>query len=315
MKALFNLVLNENMKIYNRTRTWVITGILIAILIIASILIKNFGGFSEDNWKEQTQKEVEVYQKELANVKLPDFAKKELKQEIALKQYSLDHDIRPSEGTVWGNALLLSEQFIQLITLFVVIIAADSVAGEFTWGTIKMLLIRPASRAKILLSKYLATLLFALFLIAVLFIVSFLIGGILYGFGDTGLPHLYFENGEVKEGSLLATLLQTYGYHSVQLIMVVTIAFMISSVFRSSSLAIGLSIVTLFMGGGIAQVLRGFDWGKYYLFMNTDLTQYVNGTPLIEGMTLGFSIAILLVHFIIFNVLAWTIFMKRDVAA
>lgn len=50
-----------------------------------------------------------------------------------------------------------------LNTIFTALVAADSVAGEFTWGTIKLLLIRPWSRSKILLSKYISMVLFSLF--------------------------------------------------------------------------------------------------------------------------------------------------------
>ncbi|MFD2875395.1 ABC transporter permease [Paenibacillus rhizoplanae] len=53
--------------------------------------------------------------------------------------------------------------------------AADSVAGEFTWGTIKLLLIRPWSRSKILLSKYISLVIFSLVSTGVL---------ILFGYGS-----------------------------------------------------------------------------------------------------------------------------------
>jgi len=48
--------------------------------------------------------------------------------------------------------------------------------------SIKLLLIRPLKRWKVLLSKYLAVLLFTLDALIILFIASFLVGGIVYGF-------------------------------------------------------------------------------------------------------------------------------------
>ncbi|UZN01022.1 ABC transporter permease [Lysinibacillus sp. MHQ-1] len=50
-----------------------------------------------------------------------------------------------------------------LVTLFTVITAASIVSSEFSTGTIKMLLTRPMSRAKVLTSKLLTTFLFGLF--------------------------------------------------------------------------------------------------------------------------------------------------------
>jgi ABC-2 type transport system permease protein len=43
--------------------------------------------------------------------------------------------------------------------------------------------------------------------------------------------------------------------------------------------------------------------------------QYVEGTPMVEGMTMTFSIIMLLVYFVIFQFLAFIVFKKRDVAA
>lgn len=40
--------------------------------------------------------------------------------------------------------------------IFTIILAADSIAGELSGGTFKLLLIRPASLSKILLSKYIS---------------------------------------------------------------------------------------------------------------------------------------------------------------
>jgi ABC-2 type transport system permease protein len=98
--------------------------------------------------------------------------------------------------------------------------------------------------------------------------------------------------------------------------MLATMAFMISSVFRNSSLAIGISLVLMFTGGNITQLLAlKFSWAKYILFANTNLMQYFEGTPMVEGMTITFSVVMILIYFIIFQVLAFGIFKKRDVAA
>ncbi len=83
--------------------------------------------------------------------------RQQMREDIALQQYMLDHNYPPTDNTLWGGTLSAAGLII-MVTLFTVIIAGDMVAGEFTWGTIKLLLIRPASRAKILLSKYLTTL-------------------------------------------------------------------------------------------------------------------------------------------------------------
>jgi len=97
--------------------------------------------------------------------------------------------------------------------------------------------------------------------------------------------------------------------------MMATFAFMISTVFRSSALAIGLAIFLMMAGNQIIFAFAEYPWAKYILFANTDLQQYANGNVLIEGMTLGFSISVLIGYYAIFIGLSWLIFIKRDVAS
>ena len=90
---------------------------------------------------------------------------------------------------------------------------------------------------------------------------------------------------------------------------------MISAVFRNSSLAIGLSIFLMFTGAELTGLLAmKFDWAKYILFANTDLMQYFEGVPMVEGMTLTFSVIMIVIYFILFQSLAYVVFKKRDVA-
>ena len=207
---------------------------------------------------------------------------------------------------------------ISLVTIFTVIIAADSVAGEFSSGTIKLLLINPVSRFKILLSKYVTTLIFSLLLFVLLFCTAFLVSGLLEGFKDIGLPYIYASSDHVIHSvNMAGHVIGSYGYASIEMIIIVTMAFMISAVFRSSLIAMGLSLGIMFVGSGVAAFLAQYQysWAKYFLFENTDLTVYLTGNPNIAGMTLSFSIMVLIVYFLIFNALSIYVFNKRDVAA
>src|SRR5699024_12031811 len=98
-------------------------------------------------------------------------------------------------------------------------------------------------------------------------------------------------------------------------IIMATFAFMISTVFRSSSFAIGLSIFFMMAGNQIVFAFAEYQCAKYILFANTDLQQYTNGNVLIGSMTLGFSISVLIGYYVIFIGLSWLIFTKRDIAS
>jgi ABC-2 type transport system permease protein len=153
-------------------------------------------------------------------------------------------------------------------------------------------------------------------MLVILFGLSTILGAILFGTPEHAVPYLNYSNGKVTEQNIFIHLLIYYGLKSITMIMLTTMAFMISSVFRNSSLAIGLSIFLLLAGGQVTQLLATkFDWAKYILFANTDLMQYFEGMPMVEGMTVTFSVIMLLLYFLLFQFLAFSVFKKRDVAA
>ncbi|WP_159882827.1 ABC transporter permease [Paenibacillus puerhi] len=256
MSSLLSLVQNENMKIYNRMRTWIMLGILVLTIISAGILMK------------------------------------------VVLDLPYTHVLQFMGATTYLTGLC---------TIFSVIIAGDIVASEFSWGTIKLLLIRPASRSKVLASKLIAALLFMICLLAIHFIFSYFTGLILFGAGAPLIPG----------GESFAGIVRVYLLDTVSIVMTVLLAFMISAAFRSSSLAIGLSIFLLLTKDGVVMVLARlkYEWVKYFVFANTDLTPYLTGgKPPIEGMTLGFSVTVLVAYAVLFYVVSWLLFTKRDVA-
>ncbi|MEH7418541.1 ABC transporter permease [Neobacillus drentensis] len=316
---MVNLIKNEWMKIFKRPGTMVMISILVLTLAVVAFVIKaqnnNMDVQQDKNWQQILQEENNALKQQMSKSQT-DVEKQYFKKEIAINDYRIKHDIPPKEKySVW-SFVKDSSQLIMLAGVFIIIIAAGIVASEFNWGTIKLLLIRPINRTKILFSKYVTVLLFALLMLAIMFIFSSMLGAILFGMPEKAVPYLNYYNGRVTEQNMVVHLLVYYGLSSIDMIMLVTMAFMISAVFRNSSLAIGLSLFLLFTGGQFTALLAmKFDWAKYVLFANTDLIQYFEGTPLVEGMTIPFSIIMLVIYFALFQFLAFYVFQKRDVAA
>jgi ABC-2 type transport system permease protein len=314
---LGNLILNENMKLYRRWRTWIMIGVMIAAVLFGSIMEWYYDDKNAEPgaWREQVMQESQHFNARLIDPETSEETKEYFQEQIAINNYHLEHDIQPEAGTMW-DGINGSAELIVLITLFTVIIAGDSLAGEFTTGTIKLLLIRPASRLKILVSKYLSMIMYGILLLLILFIVSILVNGLLYQFKLVNLPLVSMNpEGLIVEKSMVANLWKTYLLNGVSTIIFVTMAFMISSAFRSSTMAIGFSLFALFAGAILMELLQRYEWSKYMLWANIDLSQHLSGRPYQEGMTLGFSITMLAAYFILFNLVAWLVFTRRDVAA
>ncbi|WP_046213097.1 ABC transporter permease [Paenibacillus wulumuqiensis] len=198
-----------------------------------------------------------------------------------------------------------------LVILFSLIIASDSVAGEFATGTIKLLLIRPWQRWKILASKFLSVALFTLVLTLLFLLVVTVMGYILFPSSSSSL---------FGEGESNLFLLVLYNY--IRALMLAAFAFMLSALFRSTALAITLAILLYFAGNIITPLLQAFLQPKDYWFVkvflpaNLDLTQYMKDPNGMFGVTsLGWSLLVLAVYFVVFVLIAWWSFTKRDVRA
>lgn len=317
---MLNLVKNESIKLLKRPSTY----IMIALIVVGTILFgfltqwlhSNSKNDSNNDWKQGLQQDIELYEQEYENTN-EEWYKNWMESQIAINQYRIENDIPPSyvDYSMW-SFIDESSLMITFVGLFVIIIASGIVANEYSRGTIKMLLVKPYKRWKILLSKYITVILSLLFLLAILFITAAITGALFFGLGDTNAVYLTYENGQVIEQSLLLYLIKLYVLSSVSTLLLATMAFMISAVFRTSGLAVGISIFLLLVGPIITSNLANhFEWTKYTLFANTDLMQYLEGTVLMDGMTLEFSLVILAIHLILFLVISFYLFNKRDVSA
>ena len=166
------------------------------------------------------------------------------------------------------------------------------------------------------MSKYISLLLLALFMAVVVFVLTLVVNILFFGYDSS--PDVVSKVLHVQRDlPVVGYMILYYIYEFVSLIITVTLAFMLSTVFRSGGLAIGLSLFVLLAGGTVSGLLSmlNYEWVNYILFLNMNLSMYLNGTPIKQGMTMGFSVAVLAVYYVVFIAVTWLIFNKRDVAA
>lgn len=315
---MFKLLANENMKIYPRLRTYILVGVL-ALAVILIAWIQADVQKPNPNWKQTLTTQNTQISQELkqTKAKLPARTRVQLQQKETLNDYYISHNTDPNRQTLWTFNQAIVTNVPPLLLAFILVVAGDIVASEFSAGTIKFLLTQTKRRYIVLLAKYLATLFFGLVMTCAFFVISTAVGALFFGAHGAGLPHFYnTPSGSVAQMSTLSYVFMQYGFLLIQIVIVSTIAFMISTIFRNSAVAITLSILAYLLGNSICRVLAeyGFQWTKYILFSNMDFSQYVVGGPLVNGMTAWFSVGMVVAYFLVMNVLTWWIFMKRDVA-
>ncbi|MGE6632095.1 ABC transporter permease [Bacillus sp. NPDC077027] len=203
------------------------------------------------------------------------------------------------------NYFAYSTNMVFILQVFAVVIGATIISSEFQKRTIKFLLIRPKSRFEIFLSKYITLVLTVLYLFLIYYVLAFLFGLILFG------PHF-----EEDTGQLFNHTLQVIGSQWIEVVMMASFAFLCSSLFRNSLLALVTSFFVLYTAKSLVPLMSIFEnqWGKILLFANTDFTKYsFSGPPPFDGMTPLFSIFIVCAHFVFFVGAAWFLFWKRDI--
>lgn len=309
---MLKYIRNEWMKLWARKSSWTMLVLAILLAIVPAIVMK----YTEDDkdWRTSVQEETDIYKSMLAEEGIAAADAAYFNEQIALNEYRLAEDIPLAVTATFDSYMSYGVGLMMIVTIFSVVVAAGIVSSEFSSGTIKMLLTRPVSRTKILLSKLLTVILFGLLLYAVCLAGTAFIALVLWG---TDVSHnLQMVDGAIKEVGVWKPIFENFILSFGDFFMSIFFAFMLGSIFRSSSLAIGLTLVISMMGTLIITLMSKYSFAKYVWISHSDLTQYASGsTPYLEGVTLPFSLTVLAVYAILFVFSSFIIFNKRDVTA
>lgn len=309
---MLKYIRNEWMKLWARKSSWTMLVLAILLAIVPAIVMK----YTEDDkdWRTSVQEETDIYKSMLAEEGIAAADAAYFNEQIALNEYRLAEDIPLAVTATFDSYMSYGVGLMMIVTIFSVVVAAGIVSSEFSSGTIKMLLTRPVSRTKILLSKLLTVILFGLLLYAVCLAGTAFIALVLWG---TDVSHnLQMVDGAIKEVGVWKPIFENFILSFGDFFMSIFFAFMLGSIFRSSSLAIGLTLVISMMGTLIITLMSKYSFAKYVWISHSDLTQYASGsTPYLEGVTLPFSLTVLAVYAILFVLSSFIIFNKRDVTA
>jgi len=273
---MIGLIQNELMKIFGKVASWIYIAIIVLAVLIAGIIYMKFSAEPNPNWRQDTEAEIAMLENQKASASEEE--KGMIQNQIDQTKEFFDEDINPNAKTNWHFMNDVVVGVSSLVTLFVVVVGSANVAAEFSDGTIKQLLIRPHQRWRILLSKYIAVILYALILVLTLIVSGYIIGLVLFGNGDFNMKifEITLEGRKVAivgEQFLLKML-----YFIPSLLMIMTIAFMLSTLFKNQAISVGIGIFVLFfsstLGGIILMLADKYTWAKFLIFPHLDLTVY-----------------------------------------
>ncbi|MTT32660.1 ABC transporter permease subunit [Terrilactibacillus sp. BCM23-1] len=325
---MINLIYNEQLKLLRKKRLYVI---MVMIFILVSLftyaqykqtneLIEKMGHV---NWRVQLQQKIVDTQNRLNSTNIPNDFKQTLKIQVSQQQYYLDHNIDPAApGAPTFMRIFIENAISLLLPLLVLVIASDLVSSEYSNGTIKLLLTRPVKRWKILMSKYFALLLSISLILFCMALFSYLISGLIFGYNGWSLPMI---TGFKADGNTLNTtgaytiplwkyVVIEYGLAWFVGVVVGALTLLLSVLIRSTAAVMGIMLASLIAGAILVNMVSSWHSAKYLFMLNLQLTHYIHGTnPPITGMTLGFSLIVLLIWLVISIIFSFAIFTKQDV--
>lgn len=234
-------------------------------------------------------------------------------------KYYIENNIRDINSNDNRGILLdLLNNYELFILIFVIMISGSIVSDEFSKGTIKLLLVRPYSRNKILFSKFIVCIMILLLFIAFVACSQFIFGGLIQGFESTSIPAIVYNHNtnQVETIGIIPYIIITSLAKLPMYILLMTLAFACSTIFTNTAVSIVIPLLGYMGSSLINQLGLIYDIKAvlYFVTPNWDLTERLfGGLPTFEGLTIAFSLAICLVYFMIMFITMFTVFKKRNI--
>lgn len=281
---------------------------------------KNIKNVNKENQNTRTYKLLNDKLKNLkTSLKKANLNIKVIEEKIKTKKYSNDKNLLVEIAN--------NSRSITLFFLLIGMIAISStiVSEEYSKSTIKLLLIRPYSRSKILLAKYITTLISMFILLGVMFVASIALNYV-YNGGNIFNSLIYgniIVNKVINTTSIMYFIKLTISFIPM-ILMYTTLAFFISVLTMSSSISNMLSFGVFFLSQIFESLALYFNFYliKYSFTVVSDYTSYVSTNDTYN--TLGeminkFNLTTLeqnityVIYIVLFLVISFLVFKKRDI--
>lgn len=119
------------------------------------------------------------------------------------------------------------------VPILVALVAGDIIAGEANMGTLRLLLTKPISRTKVMLTKFMACVIYTIMLLVWMALLSLLLSVILFGTNDLVVAK-EVELLQIEKVDVLWRYMAAFGFAAIALIVVAALAFLLSTISENS---------------------------------------------------------------------------------
>ena len=307
-------------------------------------IIKN--GISEDAWKKDLDERIENLEatiKDYEETGITEWNKRwysESKQTLEDYKYLKANNIKPLDGWEYNSLTFLKNlsSFLGLGLLIagIAVFMSDIVSGECTPATLKFLLVQPMKRWKILLSKYIVSVITVLLMIIIPQFIGMTIVNSTSSVDVSNYPirieqkyeKTFDQNSQQiileqipntsKMVSNTEYTLKSIGYQSLFIVTACSVVFMFSTIFKSSMISMAVSVIlTVFLTIGTQVIGTIKDYSHILFTTYADAFSAINSNlPLMYGnpkLTQVNGLICMIITSILAYTIAYINFTKKDI--
>ena len=238
---------------------------------------------------------------------------------MKISEYILENRVNiQKENTTQYLLRTISLDYEIFLILIILMVSSTIICDEFHKGTVKLLLIKPYSRGKILFSKYCVCLLIFLFSLFFLILMQLLFGYIFFGGSSLKLPVVvyHFSYHQIIEYSIWKYMLIRFISRFPFFLMMLTICFTLSVVFTSTVVSIMIPMLLYLFFPVVMKlgVKYQFGWFQYFLPIQVHFENYLFG-GIGEYPFVSFRVLIILfiLYYLLLMCISFFCFKKKDI--
>lgn len=245
--------------------------------------------------------------------------------EFFMKDLASSFEIQGNMLNGYFVCFIILQTLLIHVPLLIALVAADMIAGEANMGTLRLLITKPVSRTKLMISKFLASAVYAVLLLVWMAILSLFLSMLIFG-TDGMMNAKSYEIIILEKDDIFWRYALAFAYAAIALITVASLGFLLS-VFAEN--AIGpivatMSVIIVFTILSTMDIPL-FQQVKHYFFTTHmigwkgffDVKVDADGNAIVGSIAnlpaVIRSAVVLLAHTFLFTAAAIIVFRKKDI--
>ncbi|MDE6275344.1 MAG: ABC transporter permease [Clostridia bacterium] len=228
--------------------------------------------------------------------------------------YSIDGGLGILGFDVYSFTTFCMSALIDVVIIFLIVACCRTTCGEFASGAMKMQFLRPVNKNKFFTAKWLSIVIVSEALTVISFLLSMILGLILYG--PNALKVAFVAGSTVTVVPPMVALMITLLIYMVQVFAYTQATMFICSLCNSYGKSIVISLLLIVFGFGtyLEYVLAIPYVGYLAFFANVDWASAISvNAPIFKGMTIWVMIPVTLLWCALFMFLSYRKFNRKEV--